>query len=212
MVLMLLKNEALTTGVAGEIMTVFEKRGYRIKSARTIEADIDFWKQHYAIWRNRDFYQSLVTDLSKTPLILAIDWLPPAGCELDQAILMARSMLGNSDPTYNDMSTIRGRYASSRRFNFCHISSSVKEYEYEVALSFPQTSTVSTTPKMSETSKMSDVVMCGQALQSTSLDDKQLCMACRGQLGTDRVSLCGQHQFHARCIGDNETECPCAHH
>lgn len=40
------------------------------------------------------------------------------------------------------------------------------------------------------------------------------CRACGSQLGTDRLALCDRrdHQFHTRCIGDNENVCPCCPH
>ena len=235
MVLMLLKNEALVHGVVGEIMTRFEKRGFTVKRARTIETDLDYWKQHYAVWKDKDFYDGLVHDMAKTPLILAIDWSHPINCPADTAINIARKMLGSSNPNTCDVSTIRGTYASSVRINFCHISDSLSSYQYEVNLAFPPSHSLpcppssfpfpspspspssppassSTTPSQVSPSSMVVVGDNPNSKFSTFIDfrkDKNTCNVCRSNLANDRIVKCTKgHDFHKRCLGDVEGLCP----
>jgi nucleoside diphosphate kinase len=193
-------------------MTVFEKCGFRVKRARTIDTDVNYWKQHYDVWKNKDFYPSLVEDLSKTPLILAIDWLHPVNCSVDIAIKIARKMLGSSDPRLCDVSTIRGTYASSVRFNFCHISDSLTSYLHEVNLAFPPSS--SSSPHVSNAVNSDESKSCSPSFPSLpsfidNRKDKNSCNICSVSLHGDKVIKCSKgHDFHKRCLGDVENLCP----
>jgi nucleoside-diphosphate kinase len=127
--LILVKPDAMARGLAGEILSRFERRGLAIRAARLVGVDRDLAERHYAEHAEKPFFGELVGFItSGTTLALVL--------EGEGAVAVTRSTIGATDPVKAAPGTIRGDLALSMPDNLVHGSDSAETAEREVALWF----------------------------------------------------------------------------
>jgi nucleoside-diphosphate kinase len=127
--LVLIKPDAVSRGLVGEILGRFERRGFTIESLllRTMgEALAD---QHYAEHLDKGFYPTLKAFMTSGPLVAAI-------LSGDQAVEVVRAMVGATDGRKAAPGTIRGDFSLSNQENLVHASDSPDSAKREIALWF----------------------------------------------------------------------------
>ena len=127
--LILIKPDAMTRGLAGEILARFERRGLVVQEARLVHVDRDLAERHYAEHSEKPFFGELVSFISSGPtLALAL--------EGEGAIATARSTIGATNPAEATPGSIRGDFALAMPNNLVHGSDSPESAERELALWF----------------------------------------------------------------------------
>ena len=127
--LILIKPDAMTRGLAGEILARFERRGLVVQEARLVRVDRDLAERHYAEHSEKPFFGELVSFITSGPtLALAL--------EGEGAIATARSTIGATNPAEATPGSIRGDFALAMPNNLVHGSDSPESAERELALWF----------------------------------------------------------------------------
>jgi nucleoside-diphosphate kinase len=128
--LVLLKPDAMSRQLAGEILRRFEARGLRIRAARLVAVDHDLAGRHYAEHAEKPFFGELVEFITSSPTLALV-------LEGEGAIALVRTTIGATDPAKAAPGTIRGDLALSMPDNLVHGSDSPESAEREIALWFP---------------------------------------------------------------------------
>ena len=137
--LILLKPDAMQRGLAGEIISRFERRGLRIAAMRMLQVDEALASRHYAEHEGKLFYRSLVEFITACPIIAAV-------IEGPSAVEIVRSTMGKTDPALAAPGTIRGDLGVYIRQNLIHGSDSLESAEREIDLFFRSRGRYTPTP------------------------------------------------------------------
>ena len=68
----MLKPDALKRGVAGEIISRIERKGYKIVEAKTMQLGEAVLKEHYAHIADKPFFPELVDYMTSGPVLAMI--------------------------------------------------------------------------------------------------------------------------------------------
>ena len=128
--LILIKPDAMSRGLAGEILRRFEGRGLVVREARLVQVDRALAEEHYAEHAEKPFFGELVSFItSGSTLALAL--------EGEGAIAVARSTIGATNPADAAPGSIRGDLALAMPDNLVHGSDSAESAEREIGIWFP---------------------------------------------------------------------------
>ena len=128
--LVLVKPDGVARGLAGEVISRIERRGYRIVALeqRTLTAEVA--QAHYAEHEGKPFFAGLVEFITSGPLVAAV-------VEGPDVIEAWRTMMGVTNPIKAAPGTIRGDLATVMQENICHGSDSPESAAREIGLFFP---------------------------------------------------------------------------
>jgi nucleoside-diphosphate kinase len=129
--LILIKPDAFSRGLTGEVLARFERKGLRIRALRQLRIDEEFAGAHYAEHAEKPFFGELVDFITGGPLVAAV-------FEGPAAVAAARQLIGATDPLEASPGSIRGDLALEVTFNLVHGSDSDESAEREIALWFPE--------------------------------------------------------------------------
>ena len=127
--LIIIKPDGIQRHLAGEIISRFERKGFKPVAARFMKISKALAQKHYAVHKGRDFYDKAVNYLSSAPVMVMV-------FQAEGIIKMSRMMMGQTFGTEAAPGTIRGDFACSRGFNLIHGSDSPASAEYEIPLYF----------------------------------------------------------------------------
>jgi len=88
-------------------------------------------EQHYAIHRDKPFYQDLVNYITSTPIVAGV-------FEGEGAVELIRKVMGATDPSRAKAGTIRSDFGLDIQRNSTHASVSAENAEKEIALFFTE--------------------------------------------------------------------------
>ncbi len=129
--LVLIKPDAMQRGLAGTIITRLEKQGLKLVAIRMLHLDKALAQRHYAIHKDKPFFNNLVDYISSTPIVAAV-------FEGEGAIAVIRKTMGETDPAKAEAGTIRGDFGVDIEHNSVHGSDSAKTAEKEIKLFFSE--------------------------------------------------------------------------
>ena len=127
--LIILKPDAVQRGLAGEIITRFEKKGLQIVGAKLMKISEQLAATHYEPHKGKPFYAGLVKFMTSSPVIVLV----LAGKD---AIAISRKMMGATFGSKAEPGTIRGDFGVSNSFNLIHGSDSPESATRELGLFF----------------------------------------------------------------------------
>ncbi|KPU27714.1 nucleoside diphosphate kinase [Caloranaerobacter sp. TR13] len=127
--LVIIKPDGVKRGLIGEIISRYERKGFKILDAKLIRADRKILEQHYAEHKGKDFFEKLVAYMMEGPVMVMI-------IEGEDAIEIIRNMNGHKDPKKALPGTIRGDYANSVTKNIVHASDSIEAAIREINIWF----------------------------------------------------------------------------
>ena len=133
--LILLKPDALQRGLIGRIIGRFEDVGLKLVACRVLQMDDEIASKHYAVHKEKPFYQSLKEYITSGPIMAM-------ALEGDGAIELVRKILGPTDGRIAPPGTIRGDFGRDLTMNLAHASDSPESAEYEFGLYFSGEDTV----------------------------------------------------------------------
>ncbi len=123
--LVLLKPDCIADRHVGDVISRFEKAGFRIRGCRMFRPNSAFLREHYAHVADKPFYPSLEAFMLTTPVIaLAI-----AGTD---AINAVRALIGPTDSQQAPKGTVRGDFGRNKMINIAHSSDSPESAEVEI--------------------------------------------------------------------------------
>ena len=129
--LVLIKPDAMQRGLAGAIITRLEKQGLKLIAIRMLHMDKKLAEQHYAIHKDKPFFNDLVDYIISTPIVAAV-------FEGAEAISVIRKTMGATDPTKAEAGTIRDDFGVDIQHNSVHGSDSAENAEKEIKLFFSE--------------------------------------------------------------------------
>ena len=127
--LVLIKPDALERGLAGEILSRFERRGLELREAKLVHVDENLAAEHYAEHVDKPFYAELIEFITSSPTLVLV-------LEGDGAIAVVRTTIGATNPADAAPGTVRGDLALSMPDNLVHGSDSPESAGREIALWF----------------------------------------------------------------------------
>jgi nucleoside-diphosphate kinase len=128
--LVLVKPDAVSRGLVGEVLGRYERKGLRIVAMDQRTVDGETADRHYEEHLERDFYPPLREFVTSGPLVAMV-------LEGDQAISVVRALNGATDGRAAAAGTIRGDLSLSNRENIVHASDSAESAAREIAIFFP---------------------------------------------------------------------------
>ena len=128
--LSIIKPDAVSNNVIGEIYSRFEKAGLRIVAARMVHLSRADAEGFYAVHRERPFFRDLVDFMISGPVMIQV-------LEGEDAIGKNRELMGATDPKKAAPGTIRADFAQSIDANAVHGSDAAETARAEVAYFFP---------------------------------------------------------------------------
>jgi len=129
--LVLIKPDAMQRGLAGTIITHLEKQGLKMVALKMLHLDKALAQRHYAIHRDKPFFDSLINYISSAPIVAIV-------FEGKGAVEVIRKAMGTTDPAQAEAGTIRGDFGLDIERNTVHGSDSVKTAEEEIKLFFSE--------------------------------------------------------------------------
>ena len=129
--LILVKPDGVQRGLIGQIISRFENRGLKLMGMKFLQMSDDLAARHYAVHKDRPFYDSLVEYIVSGPVV-AMVW------EGKEAIDAARSTMGVTNPVAAGPGTIRGDFGMQIGRNLVHGSDGSENAAKEVALFFEE--------------------------------------------------------------------------
>lgn len=127
--LIILKPGCLQRGIAGEIISRFEKKGFKIVAMKMVKITKEKAEEHYHEHIGKDFFQSLVDYITLSPVVLMV-------LEGDNAIMLARKLTGITIVDNAEPGTIRGDYCMVTPKNLVHASDGPENAKREIELFF----------------------------------------------------------------------------
>jgi nucleoside-diphosphate kinase len=127
--LSIIKPDAVSKNLIGEIYTRFERAGLRIVAARMKHLGREEAEGFYAVHRERPFFDDLVEFMTSGPVMIQV-------LEGEDAIARNRELMGATDPRQAAPGTIRADFASSIDANAVHGSDAEETASEEIAFFF----------------------------------------------------------------------------
>jgi nucleoside-diphosphate kinase len=141
--LVLLKPDAVSRGLAGDIIARFEKAALKIVGTKMKQMDAEFSRKHYFDLEERagaEIYNCTAEFMQSGPVIaLALEGV--------EVVAKVRKIIGSTFPDQAAPGTVRGDFAHQTKassevsgkavMNLVHASGNSEEAKYEVELWFP---------------------------------------------------------------------------
>ncbi len=129
--LVLVKPDGVERGLVGEVISRFERKGFKIKALKMLKMTREMAEDFYSVHREKPFFQDLVEFITSGPIVAMI-------LEGDSAIDVVRLMIGATDGRKAQPGTIRGDYALSIQNNIVHASDSQESFQREYKIVFSE--------------------------------------------------------------------------
>jgi nucleoside-diphosphate kinase len=128
--LVLIKPDAMVRGLGGAIIGRLQQQpGLKLLAMKMLWAEKALAETHYAVHRERPFFNDVVAYITSTPIIAAV-------FEGANAIEDIRKAMGATDPSKAEAGTIRADYGEDIQRNATHASDSPENGLAEIALYF----------------------------------------------------------------------------
>jgi nucleoside-diphosphate kinase len=127
--LVLIKPDAMQRGLAGTIIGRLEREGLKLVALKMLHVDRALAERHYAIHRDKPFYEELVKYITSTPIVAAV-------FQGEGVVELIRKVMGATDPARAEAGTIRRDFGLDIQRNSTHASDSVENAETEIKLFF----------------------------------------------------------------------------
>lgn len=128
--LSIIKPDAVTKNVIGQIYSRFEGGGLKVVAARMTHLSRQQAEAFYGVHRGRPFFKDLVEFMVSGPIMVQV-------LEGENAIARNRELMGATDPKKAAAGTIRADFADSIDANAVHGSDAAETARAEVAFFFP---------------------------------------------------------------------------
>ncbi len=125
----MVKPDGVKRGLVGEVIGRLEQKGLQLRAMKLLQVTPDLAAKHYAEHQDKPFYDELITFITSGPSV-------PMVWEGREAVQVARTLMGATDPVKAVPGTIRGDFALAITENIVHGSDSHESAEREIAIYF----------------------------------------------------------------------------
>lgn len=134
--LIIVKPEGVQRGLIGEVIARFERKGLKVVGLKLMQIPRETAEKHYAEHVGKPFYEGLVAHITSSPVVVGV-------LEGPDAVSVARSMMGVTNPRQAAPGTIRGDYGLDIGFNIIHGSDGQEAAQREISIFFAPAELVS---------------------------------------------------------------------
>ncbi|GLG00820.1 nucleoside-diphosphate kinase [Alicyclobacillus hesperidum subsp. aegles] len=127
----MVKPDGVQRGLIGEVLGRFERKGLKLVAAKLMSVPQSLAEQHYAEHRERPFFGELVSFITSSPVFAMV-------LEGENAISVARTLMGKTNPAESAPGTIRGDFGLTIGMNIVHGSDSPESAAREIELWFSE--------------------------------------------------------------------------
>ncbi|MBE8540021.1 nucleoside-diphosphate kinase [Geoglobus acetivorans] len=125
----MIKPDGVQRGLAGEIISRFERKGLKIVAMKMLWIGRELAEQHYAEHKEKPFFNALIDYITSGPVVAMV-------VEGRSAVSVVRTMIGKTNPAEAAPGTVRGDLAMDTGRNVVHASDSLQSAEREISLFF----------------------------------------------------------------------------
>lgn len=127
--LSIIKPDAVSKNVIGQIYTMFEQNGLKIVAAKMLQLTRQDAEGFYSVHKERPFFNDLVNFMISGPVMVQV-------LKGEGAILKNREIMGATNPKEASKGTIRAEFADSIDANAVHGSDSSETAGQEIEFFF----------------------------------------------------------------------------
>lgn len=127
--LILIKPDAVQRNLIGDIISRFEKKGFKLVAMKMIQLDDTILKKWYYQYVDAPFFPKIANYMKWTPIIALI-------LEGHNAVELIRRIIGTRKGYEAEAGSIRGDWGMSGGNNLVHASDSVENAEREIGIVF----------------------------------------------------------------------------
>ena len=127
--LSIIKPDAVERNLIDNIKAIFIKNSLMIKEDKKIHLTKEEAAEFYKVHQSKPFYEDLCTYLSSGPIVVMV-------LEGENAVILNRKLMGNTDPKNAEENTIRKLYGISIDKNSVHGSDSLENAKKEINFLF----------------------------------------------------------------------------
>ncbi|HEY1464694.1 MAG TPA: nucleoside-diphosphate kinase [Terriglobales bacterium] len=125
----IIKPDAVKKNAIGDIISQFDKNGFRVLGMKRLEITKRQAQEFYAVHSSRPFFDSLTDFMSSGPIVVL-------ALEKENAIADLRKLMGATNPVNAEEGTIRKKWASSIEYNAIHGSDAEDTARFELSYFF----------------------------------------------------------------------------
>ncbi len=125
----MIKPDGVARGLVGEVIGRFERKSLTLTKMRMLTIDEALAREHYAEHTERPFFPELLDFITSGPVV-AMEWTG------EDAIVVARTLMGATNPVEALPGTIRGDLATVITENIVHGSDSPESAARELGIFF----------------------------------------------------------------------------
>ncbi|MHC4126307.1 MAG: nucleoside-diphosphate kinase [Planctomycetota bacterium] len=127
--LIIIKPDGIQRHLAGQIISRFEKKGFKLVAAKFMQISEELAQKHYAVHKGKPFFEGAAKYISSAPSMVMV-W------QAEGVIDMTRKLMGATFGYEAQPGTIRGDFSASRGYNLIHGSDSPESAQKEIKLFF----------------------------------------------------------------------------
>lgn len=127
--LFIIKPDAVSRGLIGEVVSRFEKKGFKIIKLKMLTFTKEMAQDFYSVHKNKPFFDELVSFITSGRVVAAV-------IEGNSAVATTRIMIGSTKSFEAAPGSIRGDLGLGLTDNIVHASDSNESFEKEVKVVF----------------------------------------------------------------------------
>jgi len=127
--LFIIKPDAVSRGLIGEVVSRFEKKGFKILKLKMYTFTKEKAEKFYYDHSSKPFFNELVSFITSGRVVVAV-------IEGNNAIATTRIMIGSTKSFEAEPGSIRGDFGLGLTDNIVHASDSAESFEKEVKVVF----------------------------------------------------------------------------
>lgn len=125
----MVKPDGVRRGLVGEVVRRMELKGLQLQAMKLLQVSPELAAKHYEEHKDKPFYPDLISFITSGPSV-------PMVWEGREAVSVARTIMGATDPVKAAPGTLRGDFGLAITENIVHGSDSDASAEREIALYF----------------------------------------------------------------------------
>ncbi len=133
--LSIIKPDATSRNITGQVNSIIEKSGLKIIGQKRIKLTKETAGKFYEVHKERPFFQDLVSFMVSGPVIVQV-------LQGENAVALYRKVMGATNPQEAEVGTIRKEFALSIEANSVHGSDSIENAKKEISFFFSATEIV----------------------------------------------------------------------
>ena len=131
---LMIKPDGVRRGLVGEIISRFERYGFRISAMKMLNLTREKAEQLYSVHKEKPFFRDLIEYVTSGPIVAIA--LEHEAMDGETMIKLVRKIVGKTNPLEAEMGSIRGDYAYDISQNLVHASDSIDSARRELNVFF----------------------------------------------------------------------------